>query len=157
MCDPSRSPPFPSQGKNALLPHGTYPGTVCNGRFCRKDGVTDTILDMPHEHSRAWSAHDAAKVALCYTEHSAATGEVVKGREGLKATFANNPDIEVEVKNAFVSGNRSASEMPMTSTNTGRGPPTDNPFSVRVSRVAEYEGDLMKRTTHLLRLSSSAR
>ena len=118
-----------------------------------------TILDMLHEHSRAWNAHDAAKVASCYTEdcvqESAATGEVVKGREGVKtsleATFANNPDIRVEVKNVFVSGNWSASEMLMIGTNTGRGlaggPPTNKPFSVRVCRVAEYEGNLVKRTT----------
>jgi steroid delta-isomerase-like uncharacterized protein len=117
------------------------------------------IMDMLQEHSRAWNAHDAAKVALCYTEdcvqESAATGEVVKGREGLKAsmeaTFTNNPDIKVEVKNVFVSGNWSASEMLMTGTNTGRGltggPPTNRPFSVPVCRVAEYEDNLVKRTT----------
>jgi steroid delta-isomerase-like uncharacterized protein len=117
------------------------------------------IMNVLQEHNRAWNAHDAAKVASFYADdcvmENAASGEVVKGREGVRVyhegSFATNPDIKVEMKNVFVSGNWSASELVMSGTNTGRGlsggPPTGKSFSVRVCRIAEYQGDLIKRTT----------
>jgi len=118
-----------------------------------------SITDMVQGHNRAWNSHDAEKVASFYTEdcvqENAASGEAVQGRETLKASteasFAANPDIKAEMKNVFVSGNWSASELVLSGTNTGRGltggPPTGKSFSVKVCRIAEYEGDLIKRTT----------
>ena len=124
------------------------------------------IMDVLQGHNRAFNSHDAAKVASFYAEdcvqENAASGEVVRGRAGVKTsmegTFAANPDVKVEINNAFTSGNWSASELVMNGTNTGRGltggPPTGKSFSVRLCRIAEYDGGLIKRTTIYLDMST---
>jgi steroid delta-isomerase-like uncharacterized protein len=107
-----------------------------------------SIMDMIHAHNMAWNSHDASKVASFYTEdcllENVATGEVAKGREAVRlsteASFANNPDVKVEAKNVFASENWSASELVLSGINA------DKQFSVRACRVAEYEGNLIKRT-----------
>jgi steroid delta-isomerase-like uncharacterized protein len=117
------------------------------------------IVDGQNEMTRAWNAHDAAKVASLYAEdclyENEPAGAVAKGREAVK-TFVEGvlsafPDVKLEVKNSFVSGNSAAAEIVMSGTNTGRlasgAPATGKSFSVNLCAIAEYQGDLVKRNT----------
>jgi len=114
------------------------------------------LTDVVKEMHLAWNKHDAAKIASFYAEdclyENEPAGVSAKGREAVKAmaenVFTAFPDVKLEMKNVFASGNFTAGEMVMSGTHKGQAPgappPTGKSFSVKLCAIIEFQWDLVK-------------
>ncbi len=108
-----------------------------------------------------FNSHDLEKSVLFYTDdclfEDLATGEVVHGKNEMKAwnkqTFTDYPEMQIESKSWFASGNKVASEWIMTGTHAHSSipatPATGKRFSFRGVSILELrEGKVSRETSY---------
>jgi steroid delta-isomerase-like uncharacterized protein len=106
----------------------------------------------------AWNSHDMEKVLPFYTDdivyEDVASGVIKRGKEELKAFgndfFAAFPDVNIEVKSAFSSGDWFCTEWVMSGTHKGdlpKVPATGKRFSIRGVSVGELKEGKIKRNS----------
>jgi steroid delta-isomerase-like uncharacterized protein len=123
--------------------------------------MTANIEEMLKDENAAWNSHDVDKIAAFYTDdcikEDVAVGAATRGKEEMKAllrrAFMAIPDMTIELKVLFHSGNWAASERVMSGTYSrnfpGMPPATGKRFSVqgasimqlrngKISRIADY-------------------
>ena len=129
--------------------------------------MSGDIEKMFKDWTAAWNSHDAAKIALFFTEDGVhediAVGNLFRGREEIKAglapLFSSSPDFKLEQKSFFTSGGWAAQEWVMSGTMTGSikelGIATSGKqFSVRGSSIANLQGNKILHNTDYWNLNS---
>jgi len=121
-----------------------------------KQGVS-AVESLLGDMDAAFASHDFDKIMPLYAEDSyieAAGGIRINGKEALKTnlkeSFSALPDLRMTPKAHIISGNRVASELAMTGTNTGstrKLPATGRYASVPIASFLEIEEGRIKRQT----------
>jgi len=115
--------------------------------------MTNDVGRIIKDWYAGFNSHAPDKSVLFYADdclfEDLATGEVVHGKNEMKAwnihTFTDFPDMQIESKSWFASGNKVASEWVMT----GATPATGKRFSVRGVSILELrEGKVSRETSY---------
>jgi steroid delta-isomerase-like uncharacterized protein len=121
--------------------------------------MVNDVGRMIKEWYAGFNSHDLDRSVLYYTDdcvfEDLATGDVVHGKNEMKAwnkqTFTEFPDMQIESKSWFASGNKVASEWIMTGTYTHSGAPVTpaagKRFSVRGVSILELHDCKVSRET----------
>jgi len=112
--------------------------------------MTEEAKRVMHDLVAAISSHDVERIASCFTEdcvyEDVAFGEVMRGREAVKAGYSNLytavPDFKLEIVSLFIAGDWVGSEWVMTGSST-----TDKSISTRGASISEVQGGKVKRNS----------
>ncbi len=106
----------------------------------------------------AWTSHEVEKILSFYTDdciyEDVFVGNVVRGKEELRAlineTLAGSPDLRIEMKSAFASGDHVCTEWLWIGTQSGKWPgipATGKSYSMRTVGVMELNKGRIKQHT----------
>jgi steroid delta-isomerase-like uncharacterized protein len=119
---------------------------------------TADVQKMYMEYGKAWFKHEIDTILSFFIDdcvyQDAAFGITNNGKEEFKSFlnqgFTACPDLRLDMKNFFVSGDWVASEWVMSGTHTEEFhslPATGKKFAVHGATITELEGDKFKRNT----------
>jgi len=120
--------------------------------------MTTKLEKMYRDCCQAWSTHEVEKILSYYTDdvvyEDVVAARVMRGKAELKAflmeCFSAFPDLKIEPKLVFSSGQWAGSEWAMTGTFKGElmgVKPTGKSFSIKGGSITEYQGNKVKRNT----------
>lgn len=122
------------------------------------NGTMTRIEKAYREGCEAWNMHDVEKTLSYYTDdvvyEDVVAARVMRGKAELKAflmgCFSDFPDLKIEPKLVFSSGQWAGSEWSMTGTFKGELmgiKPTGKSFSIKGGSITEFQGNKVKRNT----------
>jgi len=121
--------------------------------------MTTGVEKMLRDENAAWNSHDVDKIASFYTDDclkvDVAVGVATRGKKEMKAlisgAFGAMPDLKIELKSSFNSGDWAAGEWIMSGTYSsdypGMPPGSGKRFSVRGATFMELRNGKMSRTS----------
>jgi len=121
---------------------------------------------MMADYLAAMNAHDAEKTLSFFTDDAVyectPLGRVSRGKQEIKdfisSTFTDFPDFKLEMKSAFMAGDRGAGEWVMSGTfahsSIPEVPATGKKFSVRGAAIMEFSGGKVSRHTNYWNLAA---
>ena len=126
------------------------------------------VKSMFKDYEAAWASHDVKKITSFFTNdciyEDVASGAVRNGKKELEAFIKNIltafPDLKVEIKSIFVSGDWVGSEWIMTGTRSGPSPylpSAKKKFSIRGASITELQSGKIKRNSDYWNMTSYLR